>query len=336
MNRIADVSALCAERNLDGILLAEGASIGWACGFSGDSSMLLVKAGEGFFITDGRYTTQAENETGLPVFTGTPAEQRTELARLLSKGAKLGIEKSAVTCAFAENIAEETGAELVDVSADMLKMRAVKTEAELRIMRRAAELTEEVLEMTKRRIEEGVTEQEILAELVYQMHMRGMEPSFPPIIASGENSALPHAGVTSRALKGGDLLTMDIGCKLEGYCTDITRTFAISGLEQRLCMVYNIVRDANIAGIGSLAAGVNAKDADAAARKVIEDAGYGKYFAHGTGHGVGAAIHEAPVLNARTCDVLSEGMVVTVEPGIYLPGTGGVRIEDMLEITADG
>jgi len=171
---------------------------------------------------------------------------------------------------------------------------------------------------------------------VYYMHRHGAEVAFPPIVASGEHSSLPHATPTDRKIKPGDLLTLDYGCRFGGYCSDFTRTVAISHMDKEQQKVYDIVNCAGEMAISALRAGVSAKEVDAAARDYIASHGCGDYFGHGTGHSLGLTIHEAPALNARSDAVLEENMVVTVEPGIYLPGRFGVRIEDLLVIKDGG
>jgi Xaa-Pro aminopeptidase len=181
-----------------------------------------------------------------------------------------------------------------------------------------------------------MTEYDIKAELVYFMHKHGAEVAFPPIVASGEHSSLPHATPTDRKLKPGDLLTLDYGCRFGGYCSDFTRTVAISHMDKEQQKLYDIVNCAGEIAISALRAGVSAKEVDAVARDYIASHGYGDYFGHGIGHSLGRAIHETPALNARSDAVLEENMVVTIEPGIYLPGRFGVRIEDLLVIKDGG
>ncbi len=178
------------------------------------------------------------------------------------------------------------------------------------------------------RIQAGISELDVRAELVYQINRQGMDSAFAPIVAAGLNSAIPHATVSGNVLKPGDFLTLDFGCKYNGYCSDITRTFGIGDIDAKLKKIYDIVKIAQQNAMDVASHAKTAPEIDAAARGTIEKAGYAEYFAHGTGHGVGLQIHELPVINARAQDVLCDGMVYTIEPGIYMPGLGGVRIED--------
>jgi Xaa-Pro aminopeptidase len=217
----------------------------------------------------------------------------------------------------------------------MHELRSVKAEQEIESMRKGAKITMDIFDHMCSVIREGVTEFELLAEMHYMMNRNGCHPSFAPIIASGENSSKPHAVPTDRKLRKGDLITMDFGVIYEGRCTDFTRTVALGEIEEELKLIYNIVKKANIETEAQMREGLSAKEADGIARKIIADAGYGAFYEHGTGHGVGVEIHEMPWLSTKSVDTLKENMIVTCEPGIYLPGKGGVRIEDMLIVKKD-
>ncbi|MBN2502194.1 MAG: aminopeptidase P family protein, partial [Anaerolineales bacterium] len=218
-------------------------------------------------------------------------------------------------------------------------LRMYKDAAELAAMRKAAEIAEAALEATKPLIKVGVTERQIASELVGQLLRHGSDPDLPffPIVSGGpENSANPHAVPTDRALQAGDLLVIDYGANYEGYLSDITRTFAIGEISAELQKIYETVKQANAAGRAKVAPGVAAGEVDAAARAVIDAAGYGEYFFHRTGHGLGMEGHEPPYIRGDNQRVLQPGMTFTVEPGIYITGLGGVRIEDDVAVAADG
>jgi len=216
-------------------------------------------------------------------------------------------------------------------------LRVRKNAQDVAHMRRAAQIAQEALARTLERVRPGMTEQEIAGELLVHMLRGGSDAvSFNPIVQSGPNSASPHASPGSRRLERGDLLLIDFGAQVQGYASDITRTFAVGALEPELAQVHEIVQAANAAGRAAAGPGVPCQEVDRAARRVIEQAGYGQYFIHRTGHGLGLEIHEPPYIVAGNTQRLDTGMTFTVEPGIYLPGRGGVRVEDDVLITADG
>ncbi len=217
-------------------------------------------------------------------------------------------------------------------------LRMTKDEQELSLMRRAVEIAEQAVQATIKTIRIGQTEREIAAELVVQTLRAGSDTELPfaPIVASGPNSALPHAAVTDRALQSGDLLTLDWGAAHGGYFSDLTRTYAIGHLDPELKVIYDLVRAANEAALAASRPGLSAAEVDAAARRVITAGGYGEYFVHRVGHGLGLEGHEDPSMHGQNETPLEPGMTYTIEPGIYLPGQGGVRIEDNVVVTATG
>ena len=221
--------------------------------------------------------------------------------------------------------------ELVDA------LRAAKDDGEIALMTKAQEITDRAFSEILKFIQPGMTEQEIAAKLQYDMLRFGAEKmSFDPIVVSGPNGSLPHGIPSAKQVQQGEFITMDFGCKYGGYCSDMTRTVALGEPTGEMQKVYQTVLEAQLAGIAVTKAGVPGKSIDAAARKVIEDAGYGEYFGHGYGHSLGIEIHESPNANTREETLLPVGAVVSAEPGIYLPGKFGVRIEDVTVLTADG
>jgi Xaa-Pro aminopeptidase len=216
-------------------------------------------------------------------------------------------------------------------------LTAVKDEEELTAIREAVAITDRVFKKILPLLKPGVMEREIAAEITYWHRMFGAEAdSFEPIVASGSQGALPHANPSEKKIQSGDMVVMDFGCRVRGYCSDMTRTVAVGKPHRELKKIYGIVLEAQQGALDRVRAGVSAKAIDAAARAVIRKAGYGKYFLHSLGHGVGLHIHEDLRLSAKSKAVLQEGNVVTVEPGIYLPGLGGVRIEDDIIVTSNG
>ena len=216
-------------------------------------------------------------------------------------------------------------------------LRAAKDDGEIALMTKAQEITDRAFSEILKFIQPGMTEQEIAAKLQYDMLRFGAEKmSFDPIVVSGPNGSLPHGIPSAKQVQQGEFITMDFGCKYGGYCSDMTRTVALGEPTGEMQKVYQTVLEAQLAGIAVTKAGVPGKSIDAAARKVIEDAGYGEYFGHGYGHSLGIEIHESPNANTREETLLPVGAVVSAEPGIYLPGKFGVRIEDVTVLTADG
>jgi Xaa-Pro dipeptidase len=230
------------------------------------------------------------------------------------------------------------GASFVSGESVLSQLRLIKDEAEVEAMRRAVAVAQTAINATLPLIHPGMSEHELAAELVLQLLRAGSEPELPfsPIVASGLNSALPHATPGERRIRVGDLLLLDWGATAEGYISDLTRTFAIGEVETELAQIHQIVERANAAGREALRPGATCAEIDLACRAVIDAAGYGEYFIHRTGHGIGLDAHETPYINDGNDQALAPGMTFTIEPGIYLPGRGGVRIEDNVLVTADG
>lgn len=336
MSRIDDIRDILKKKELDSLLLSDVAEVSWATGFSGDDSHCIVTKSDAVFFTDFRYTEQAGKEVTSFVTVETGGDNRLDYIGKYA-GARVGIDFERTSMSELKSFKEKLGAkDFVDISAQIKTLRMIKDDSEIARMREGAAITQDAYAHILSIFKEGMTENDLNAELIYFFNKRGAEPSFKPIIASGENGSMPHAVVSDRKIKGGDLVTMDIGVKYKGVCTDFTRTFAVGGIEKDKLLVYNTVKNAQQAALCALRSGVTGRQADEAARSVIYNAGYKGYFGHGTGHGVGLEIHEAPRLSTASNDVLEPGMVVTAEPGIYLPGRFGVRIEDMLLITKDG
>lgn len=229
-------------------------------------------------------------------------------------------------------------ADYPDATDVLAALRLKKDKAEVDAMRRAVKIAQDALEAVIPLIKVGMTEKELSAELVTQLLKRGSEPELPfsPIVSAGPNSANPHASPTERKLQSGDLLVVDWGAACDGYISDLTRTFAVGEVDAEFAQLHEIVRAANAAGRAAAKPGVPCADVDQAAREVIEKSGYGKFFTHRTGHGIGMEGHEEPYIRGDNMQVLEAGMAFTVEPGIYLPNRGGVRIEDNMVITDDG
>lgn len=250
----------------------------------------------------------------------------------------IGLEKEQVTVARFERLQETLSfSRYMDVGPWLRELRLRKSEAEIDKMKLAVKLIEQVLTETLHKVKEGVTENELVAEVEFQIRKLGADgPSFDSMVLSGEKTALPHGVPGSRQIRRGDLLMFDIGVYKDGYASDITRTFAVGELSEELTRIYNTVLAANEAAIAVIRPGVTFASIDKAARDVIDAAGYGPYFIHRLGHGLGIDVHEFPSVHGQNEYLLAEGNVFTVEPGIYVPGVGGVRIEDDVLVTSSG
>jgi Xaa-Pro aminopeptidase len=336
--RIKALREAMIKKGIDAALIITDENIRYYSGFSGMSSELLVTPEQNYLFTDFRYTEQAEAETDFTVIeTKGPARHAAIFEQAKRSGKKLGLDLSGVSYtsykALLQHI-DET--DIVDISNVIEAQRAIKDEEELALIAKGARHNDALFSHLCKLIRAGMTEMDIKAEIVYYMNKNGAEIAFAPIVASGPNSSLPHATPTNRKIAPGDFVTMDYGCRFGGYCSDFTRTVGILDIDKEQQKVYDIVKCAGDMALEMLKAGLAAREADATARGYIAQHGYADAFGHGLGHGVGLFIHEAPSLNEVSKATLSDGMVVTVEPGIYLKGRFGVRIEDLCVIKDGG
>ena len=325
--------------NADAALITATENVTYYSGFTGNSSQLLITQDDMLFFTDFRYTEQAQAETEFDVIeTKADSRVKTIFEYIRKLGARrVGVDLSSVSYsafkAYLKHTAEEN---LIDLSDAISIRRAIKDESELMLIAKGAAHNDKLFAHMCGIIKPGMTEFDIKAEIMYYMHKNGADAAFEPIVASGEHSSLPHATPTDRKVLPGDFVTMDYGCRFDGYCSDFTRTVVISHMDKEQQKVYDIVKCAGDMAINALSAGMPAKAVDAIAREYIAVMGYGDYFGHGLGHSLGLFIHETPALNERSDAVLEENMVVTIEPGIYLPGRWGVRIEDLCVVKDGG
>ena len=294
------------------------------------------------YFTDSRYIEAAQN--GIKGFEVLMVDREHPYTKLLNEAIAdfgitgLGYEEHYLTVEEMETYESKLDVKVfIGMNAQISGFRAVKEDWELDHMRKAQAITDKAFTEMCTRIKPGMTEKELQAELIYCLYKNGGDGlSFDPVVVSGPNTSLPHGVATDRVIQEGDFITMDFGVLCKGYCSDMTRTVAVGYATEEMKKVYNIVLQAQLAGLAATRAGVKGKDVDAAARKVIEDAGYGDYFGHGYGHSLGLEVHEAPNCNPSGETVMEEGMVSSAEPGIYLPGKFGVRIEDVVIFTAEG
>jgi Xaa-Pro aminopeptidase len=329
-----------AERELDALLVTDLVNVRYLTGFTGSNALAVVGRDLRRFVTDFRYVEQAAEQVD-----GFDREQAPqEFVNALADGwpggeLRLGFEDEEVSVRRHMRLREvlPDRVELVPAGGIVEQLRAVKDAGEVERIAAAAALVDEVYGVVREQGLVGRTEREVALAIEDEMRRRGASaPSFPSIVASAERGALPHAVPTDERIPEGTLVTLDIGAVLDGYCSDCTRTWATGSLPDDLAAAYDLVRRAQEAALAAVRPGPEGREVDAVARDMITEAGHGDHFGHGLGHGVGLAIHEAPRL-ARTADGrLVAGNVVTVEPGVYLPGRGGVRIEDLIVVTEDG
>ena len=339
MNHLEHIAAHLDE--LDAMLLTGEANCYYAAGFMGEGLALVTRRGSWYF-TDSRYTEAADKAIGDAAVIREVSRERPFSAlineALAASGAeKVGFEDQRMTVAEHAVYSEKLHCTLTPASALMTELRGSKDEEELSCMIAAQRIAEGALAQILKEIRPGMTEKEIAARLNYLMVSAGAEKtSFDTIVASGPNGSMPHAVPGMRKVREGDFITMDFGCVYKGYCSDMTRTVALGRPSDEMRNVYDIVLQAQLAGIAAARAGVTGAAIDGAARKVIQDAGYGVCFGHSFGHSLGIDIHEAPNAAPGNDKPMPDGAVVSAEPGIYLPGRFGVRIEDVMILRPEG
>ncbi len=340
-DRAARLTALVPEAEVDAMLVTNLVNVRYLTGYTGSNGLALIGPRTRVFVTDFRYVEQAAEEVD-PGFDRhqAPLELIDMIAELLPTGPlRLGFEATSVTVQTHRELRQKLPdrVELVAVDGLAERLRAVKEPGEIARLREATRVADCALEELLSRGLVGRTERDLAFALTERMHHHGAtRPSFEAIVAGGPHGALPHAEPRGVEIEPGQLVVIDWGAELEGYCSDCTRTVATGRPREREREVYEVVLEAQLAGLEAIRAGVEARAVDSAARAVIAAAGYGERFGHGLGHGVGLEIHEGPRLSHRSEAVLQAGNVVTVEPGIYLPGQLGVRIEDLVVVTGDG
>jgi Xaa-Pro aminopeptidase len=330
------LAALVAERELDRFLVTDLVNVNYLTGFGGTNGACICGGEARVFLTDFRYTERAEAEVeGWEVVTVKDDWLGGIAARL---SGKTGFEDHHMSVRAKGKLEEKLaeGVSLEGAGGTVEKLRRVKDEAELAAIAAAAELADEAWCWSLERGLAGRSELDVARAVEAWMREQGAEPSFPTIVAAGPNGALPHAEPGEREIGRGELVVFDMGAKLDGYCSDGTRTFATGEPGEHGREVYEVVREAQEAALAAVAAGARAEDVDTVAREPIGAAGHGERFGHGLGHGVGLEVHEEPRVSQRSEDVLAAGEVVTIEPGIYLPGELGVRIEDLVVVSEDG
>lgn len=342
MTRIEKLRKKLDEKGLDGLLVTTAENRRYLSGFAGSAGWLVVTKDRVALATDGRYWTVVREscpDVELLEF-HPPRDQRLSavIAPWLNGAKKLGFESRNLTVADLNEMATDMGSvELTATEGLVEELRQVKEPEELDRLRHAAAIADRAFASALKVLQPGVRESDVCAELEYQLQKEGArKPSFDSIVASGPNGAFPHAGVTDRVIGEGELITMDFGALANGYNSDITRTVWLGELPPEQEKIYRTVREAHSKALMNVKPGRKASFVDEVARYVISRAGWGEAFSHGLGHGIGLAVHEMPRMRPGSETVLEPGMVITIEPGIYLPGLGGSRVEDSVIVTEDG
>ncbi|MBN1662620.1 MAG: aminopeptidase P family protein [Deltaproteobacteria bacterium] len=338
-NKMAFVRAYLLDSGMDAFLFLDMKNIRYLTGFKGSDGALLVGTTDTVLLVDGRYITQAKRESqGAAIY-----EYRDKMTGLMAvmkdKNVKaVGFEPASMTVDTYLKMQDKLdGISLQPIADQFYSLRAVKSEEEIRFMKKAIDISADALKDIEGLLKPGASEMDIALELEYKMRARGAEQvSFPTIAASGPNSALPHASPGNRRLQDGDVLVIDYGAAYGGYRSDETWTCVIGHADKKQKDVYALVKDAHDRALDKLRSGLLCKDIDLIARTCIEKGGFGDFFPHSTGHGIGLDVHESPRIAAQSEAVLKAGMVVTIEPGIYIPDLWGMRIEDMALIRDDG
>ncbi len=345
-NRLSRLRKALVARELDAVLITCPENRFYLSGFLAEdvglnesAGCLLITRDENFLLTDGRYEEQARSQA--PSFH--TLLYKKGLDRLLSKLfreldiKRCGYEPSFISCARLKTIKKSTYPVIFKEFGDLVfRMRAIKDMKEIQLIKDAQQVAEEVFAQVLSGLGPGLSEKEIAFEILRGLYLRADGPSFPPIVASGPNSALPHAVPTQRKIRRGEPIIIDMGARLHGYCSDMTRTVFLGEPGSFFKKIYMAVKEAQEAAQQFIRAGITGREADLAARQVLKKYGFDSYFCHGLGHGVGIAIHETPVLSYRNRKKLCNQMVVTIEPGVYFPGKGGVRLENMAVVHGQG
>jgi len=341
VHRADRIVELLPEAGIDLLLVSNLVNVRYLTGYTGSNGVAVIGPDTRAFITDFRYVEQAAEQVD-PAFDRrrAPQELFNDVGQVLPEGQlRIGFEDAHVSVRGHARLREllPDRVELVGVEGIVERLRAIKEPDEIERIHSACGLADAALERLLDGGLAGRSERELVLELEQVMRLLGAQrPSFDSIVATGAHGALPHAAPRDVEVARGQLVVIDWGAELDGYCSDCTRTVAAGEPDEQARIVYELVLAGQIAGVDAVKAGAPAREVDGAARKVIDDGGFGERFGHGLGHGVGLEIHEGPRLSQRSEDVLEAGNIVTVEPGIYLPGEFGVRIEDLVSVTADG
>ena len=334
------VRSIMESNHLEGIVFFGLENIRYFCGFTGSDGVFVLTGDKAYFLTDSRYWTQADDEVAESEIVHYKKKLDGIVTLLLGqKRRRIGFDAPALPFSFYRALAERLGKEvdLVPLEEEIRNLRAVKDPQELAAIQRAIDIASKAFEHALGTVREGSLENDIAQEMEFSMKRNGAENlGFDIIVASGTRSALPHGKASTKRVEKGDFILFDYGCRAFGYHSDETITVVIGEPSAEQRKIYQIVKDAHDKAVETARSGIPLNRVDAAARDHIRNSGYGDCFGHGLGHGVGLAVHEDPTVNADNRGIVQEGMVFTIEPGIYIPDWGGVRIEDMVRVTAQG
>lgn len=341
MDNFKRVQEICNNLRLDAVLISNGNNMRYVSGFAGETGYLYISMKNHMIITDFRYTYQAEAEAkGYEIVTIGSGGYEEAINDILKADniKRLGFESMDMLFSRYQDFKDKLEVdELLPIKDEITRLRRIKTAKELDYIKQAESIGDKVFTEILTFIKPGMTELEVAARIEYLLKLNGGEKlSFPAIVASGVNSSMPHAVPSNKIIELGDFVTMDYGCVYEGYCSDMTRTIVVGKASDKQKEIYSIVLEAQLAALDLIKSGLKGKDVDKVARDIIYKAGYEGCFGHGLGHSVGLFIHENPRLSPSEDDIIEAGMIETVEPGIYVRGFGGVRIEDLVEVTEDG
>lgn len=341
MNRLDLIKSRFSELGIDSFLIKKLPNIRYISGFSGSAGNILITKNKNYFITDFRYKTQSGLEVNkdfeIIIYIQNSMAFMTDLIKA-NNLKKIGFESDFVTFNEANKLMNDfPEAEFIPVSNLIERIVSVKNDYEIELTKKAVEITDKTFSELLKIIKPGMTEREVSAEISYIQKKFGAEgDSFDAIVASGERSAFPHARPTDKKIASGDLLKLDFGCNVNGMKSDMTRTIGIGNVSDECLNIYAIVKEAQQRALNNVKAGINVKELDSYARDFIKEKGFGNNFGHGLGHGLGYDVHEQPAINDRNDFILQENNIITIEPGIYVEGLGGVRIEDDVIVKADG
>ncbi|MEK6567025.1 MAG: Xaa-Pro peptidase family protein [Bacteroidota bacterium] len=330
--RLEEVRRKLSQLKLQAIVITVLPHVRYLTGFTGSNGVCVVTLENQFFLTDGRYQEQIREEVQgfRPIVTSGSLFEAMKNQKVLAKTSRIGYESQHVSVSSLAVLQKQFPRHKFVPTASLVEeIASVKDPDEIESIKRAVQITDKVFEQLLGIIKEGIRENEVAAEIVYRHRKLGAEAdAFEPIVASGVRGALPHARASQKVIQKGDMVTLDLGCRYRGYHSDLTRTVSVGAPSDALKRMYRVVRDAQEKALTSARSGMKAKSLDAIARKHIASQGLGKYFSHSLGHGLGLEVHELPRVSRLSKDTLKTGNVITVEPGVYVPGLGGVRIED--------
>lgn len=341
MKRVLKLKSLLEDKSLDAALIYKPENRTYISGFTGSTGYVLIIKNKNYLLTDFRYIEQSKNECiGYEIVKLDSNTEGKDLYSFIDKLnlSKIGFESESMTYNEFNKLNEKLpNIKFVPIDSEIKQLKKIKDSNEIKYIKKAASIADEAFSHICTYIKAGITEKDVALELEYYMKKKGASKlSFDTIVASGKRSALPHGVYSDKVIENGDFVTLDFGCVYNGYCSDMTRTLVIGTASEKQKEIYNIVYEAQKMALKEIKPNIECSKIDKIARDHISNNGYGDFFGHGLGHGVGMEVHEAPSLSPKSKDVLEAHMIITDEPGIYIPDFGGVRIEDLVLVTNDG